>query len=186
MTSIPILLKTNQSSFLSWCIKKMIGHWLDAISFIIRSIVAATASCGGTSPDNLVLVWNVSQPDFPPALMLSISPILPVLFVSFRVDGCFFTVAGCSRNPYRIPRPSSCYDMELLLWRGHSMTYIWLRRPNNRFTFVDHPSLSRLRAATRRFSGSGSVWALAYINTWLCHLGVGCSITGSPEKRLGS
>lgn len=79
----------------------------------------------------------------------------------------------------------AAYDKDLWPWRGHSMTYIWLRRPSNRFTFVDHPNLSRLRAATRRLSGSGSVRALVYINTWLCHLGVGCSITGSPRKRQG-
>lgn len=48
-------LQKNQSYFLSLYMKKMIGHWLDAISFITRSIITVTASCGGIGPDNLVL-----------------------------------------------------------------------------------------------------------------------------------
>lgn len=135
----------------------------------------------------LVLNWKVVNyiyTNYPHRLYCSIycSARLPV----------FFSVAGCSRNPDRVKRMKAgqiqghraVYGMDLWPWRGHSMTYIWLRRPSNRFTFVDHPSLSRLRAATRRLSGSGSVRALVYINTWLCHLGVACSITGSPKKRL--
>ena len=83
------------------------------------------------------------------------------------------------------PMPSSCYALELPSWRGRSMTYIWLRRPTNRLRFADHPSLSRLRAATRRLSGSDSVLrASAYIVTWLCHLRVSNFSSGSPEKLL--
>ena len=114
--------------------------------------------------------------ELPAILHMELLDFLPPAQIAVPNSCVCLSPSGCSTPsttviklilPISLAKPTIERQTRTALpWCGSSITYIWLLRPNSRLTFVVHPSLSRLRAATRRLSGSGSVlWVSAYIRT---------------------